>query len=76
MASDACPVKRLTPFMLFCKEQIKKAQNVDERETKGHWKTLWNNMSKKKKVVWINSAAKKEAKYKVIYSFKVVFLYL
>lgn len=67
VASEAGPVKPLTPFMLFCKEQTKKAQDVNEGETKEHWKTLWNNMSDKKKVVWINWAAEEEAKYKVIY---------
>lgn len=58
--------KPLTPFMLFCKEQLKKAQNGNEAETKERLKTSWNNMSDKKKAVWINWAAEEEAKYKVI----------
>lgn len=53
--------------MLFYKEQMKKAENADDPETKERCKALWENMSDKKKVVWINWAAEKETKYQVIY---------
>lgn len=59
------PIKPSTPFMLFYREQLKKTQNADEAEVKERCKTLWKNMSDKKKVVWINWAAEEEAKYKV-----------
>lgn len=59
------PKKPLTPFLLFYNEQRKKATNTDETEIKERCKTLWKNMSDKKKVVWINWAAEEEAKYKV-----------
>lgn len=55
---------------------MKKAQNENEGEAKEHWKTLWNNMSDKKKVVWINWAAEEEAKYKVISIQNCVFVFV
>lgn len=59
------PKKPSTPFALFCKEQHKKSPDSDESELKERCKALWQNMSDKKKVVWINWAAEEEAKYKV-----------
>lgn len=52
--------------MLFYKEHLKKASITDNSETKEFYRRQWDNMSDKKKVIWINWAAEEEAKYKVM----------
>ncbi|XP_063234942.1 upstream-binding factor 1-like protein 1 [Bacillus rossius redtenbacheri] len=58
--------KPLTPFKLFLGEEVNRHKNDPEFNRNAlteHCKEKWRNMVDQKKVVWINRALEKEAKY-------------
>ncbi|KAF2884838.1 hypothetical protein ILUMI_21315 [Ignelater luminosus] len=60
------PKKPSTPFALYFEEQLRiipADSEVDRNALKEQCKEQWRNMSDKKKVVWIDWALDKEAKY-------------